>query len=146
MLHTLPKITTRKNKRLGRGFGSGVGGHTVGRGTKGHNARQGKTTPLWFEGGQLPLIKRLPYWRGKFSFKSLQDAVVLVKVSSLTRLTGQDVTPETLAAAGLIRDTRSQVKIVGDGKAAPNVAEVRGVKLTQSAKTSLEKAGAHIAE
>src|SRR5258706_704322 len=104
MLHNLPKITSNKDKRLGRGFGSGVGGHTVGRGTKGHRARTGKSVPLWFEGGQLPLVRRLPFWRGKFRFKSLNAPVQEVQVEKLVLLSGKDITPETLAAAALIKN------------------------------------------
>ena len=65
-LHQLTKTTTRSQKRRGRGYGSGVGGHTVGRGAKGQKARS--NVSLWFEGGQLPLTKRLPFWRGKSRF------------------------------------------------------------------------------
>ena len=60
-LHNL--LPTKKNKskkRLGRGYGSGKGGHTVGRGTKGQKAREGRGAPLGFEGGQVPLFRRLP--------------------------------------------------------------------------------------
>lgn len=145
MLHSLPKITINKNKRLGRGFGSGVGGHTVGRGAKGHKARTGKSTPLWFEGGQLPLIKRLPYWRGKFHFKSLATPFQEVQASKLALLAGKDVTPETLAAINLIKNPRYPVKIIGSATL-EKIGEVRGVKMTTAARASLEKAGAKISQ
>lgn len=143
MLHTLPKLTTNKQKRLGRGFGSGVGGHTVGRGTKGHGARTGKSTPLWFEGGQLPLIRRLPFWRGKFRFKSLASAVQEVQTAKLSLLAGKDVTPETLLAAGLIKNAHHKVKLIGTAKLA-NVGSVRGVSMTAAAKTAIETAGGKV--
>src|SRR6185369_4458935 len=130
---------------LGRGFGSGVGGHTVGRGNKGHKARTGKSTPLWFEGGQLPLIKRLPYWRGKFRFKSLATPFQEVQTAKLVLLANQDITPQTLEAAGLIKNARHPVKIIGTGSL-QKVGEVRGVSMTLSARTALEKAGAKIIE
>ncbi|PWU23133.1 50S ribosomal protein L15 [Candidatus Cerribacteria bacterium 'Amazon FNV 2010 28 9'] len=144
MLHTLPKVTTNKDKRLGRGFGSGVGGHTVGRGTKGHRARQGKVTPLWFEGGQLPLIRRLPFMRGKARFQSLKPLTQEVQVEKLALLNGQAVTVETLFAAKLIRNMHTPVKVIGKGKV-ENVGEVRGVAMSASARVQIEKAGGKIA-
>ncbi len=143
MLNTLPKITTNKQKRLGRGFGSGVGGHTVGRGTKGHRARTGKSTPLWFEGGQLPLIRRLPFWRGKFRFKSLATSTQEVQVGKLELLAGKDVTPETLAVAGLIKNAHHPVKIIGTAKLT-KVGNVRGVATTAGARSAIEAAGGKI--
>ena len=83
-LDQLPKITTKKKKRLGRGYGSGKGGHTVGRGAKGQKAR-GKVK-LGFEGGQLPLIKRLPLKRGKGKFKSFKKKPLVVNVRFLNLL------------------------------------------------------------
>ncbi len=145
MLHGLPKITTHKHKRLGRGFGSGVGGHTVGRGTKGHRARTGKSVPLWFEGGQLPLVRRLPFWRGKFRFKSLTSAPQEVRIEKLALLSGEDVTPETLFVAKLIKNAHHPVKIVGTGKLTA-IGNVRGVQMTSGARASLEAAGGKIRE
>lgn len=141
MLNKLPKITNNKQKRLGRGTGSGVGGHTVGRGNKGHTARQGGATPMWFEGGQLPLIKRLPYWRGKFHFKSLEDKPITLSVDKLAKLTGQDVTPETLVSVGLIKHVHIPVKVVAGGEV-PRVQSVRGVRATASVRKALEEKGA----
>jgi large subunit ribosomal protein L15 len=65
ILSSLTKITTRSKKRLGRGYGSGKGGHTSSRGQKGQKSRVGSKVPLWFEGGALPLSKRIPMWRVK---------------------------------------------------------------------------------
>jgi large subunit ribosomal protein L15 len=143
MLHALSKITTRSKKRVGRGIGSGKGGHTAGRGAKGHKARQGGNIPLWFEGGQLPLIKRLPYLRGKFRFKSLNAKPLALRVSQLSTVEGGVVSPETLVAAGLIRSVITPVKIVSGGDV-PTLKEVRGVSISQSAKSALEKAGCAI--
>lgn len=138
MLNILEKITTRAKKRVGRGYGSGKGSHTVGRGSKGNKSRQGGSIPLWFEGGQLPLIKRLPYARGKFHFKTLQAKPVIITFAKLAKLEGQDVTPETLVAAGLIPHESVRAKIVGGG-VAPKVKEIRGVEMTVSAKNALEQ-------
>lgn len=145
MLHKLLKITTRQAKRVGRGIGSGKGGHTVGRGTKGHTSREGGTIPLWFEGGQLPLVKRLPYLRGKDHFESVQVKPLAMSVARLTKLNGQDITPETLVAAGLLKNAHTPVKLVGSGELSA-IGEVRGVSLTASARASVEKAGGKISE
>ncbi len=138
MLNSLLKITSRSKKRVGRGGGSGKGMHTVGRGSKGNKSRQGGSIPLWFEGGQLPLIKRLPYMRGKFHFKTLQNKPVIITFAKLAKLEGQDVTPETLVAAGLIKHESVRAKIIAGG-VAPKVKEIRGVEISASAKTALEQ-------
>lgn len=143
MLNALPKLTKNKQKRLGRGFGSGVGGHTVGRGNKGHLARTGKSTPLWFEGGQLPLIRRVPFLRGKFRFKSLSAIVQEVQVSKLPLLNGGDVTLETLMAAKLIKSIYRPVKLIGGAKL-EKIGSVRGVALSEAARKAIEAAGGQI--
>ena len=86
ILHQLSSIVDRSHKRLGRGFGSGKGGHTSSRGSKGQRSRTGSKIPLWFEGGQLPLIKRLPMLRGKYRFKVVRPVVELT-LSDLEKLT-----------------------------------------------------------
>lgn len=142
MLHQLLKLTSRANKRVGRGVGSGKGGHTAGRGSKGHTSREGGTIPLWFEGGQLPLIKRLPYARGKFHFKSLNKRSVPIKVEQLAFVKDGIVTIETLVASGLVKSIQTPVKIVAGGMA--NVKEIHGIAVTKAAKEVLEKAGTTI--
>ena len=115
-LHTLHKITTKKRRRLGQGHGSGRV-KTSGRGTKGQNARSSR--PLRFEGGALPLTKRLPFLRGKGKNKARVNALVL-NVSDLNTLPADtQVTVEVLAKHGLVRlddATRFGVKILGDGE------------------------------
>ena len=140
MLHELSKITSKPKKRVGRGEGSGKGMHTVGRGTKGHKAREGKPMPLWFEGGQLPLIKRLPYWRGKFHFRSLNKKPVVIQLGRLSLFEGADVTPETLVSKGMLATIHTPVKLVGGGEV-PKIKEVRGVKMSAPARAALEKIG-----
>lgn len=80
-LSKLPKIITRTKKRLGRGYGSGKGGHTSSRGQKGQKSRS--KIPIWFEGGQLPLIRRTPFIKGKGRFKSIKPQPITI---TLTRL------------------------------------------------------------
>lgn len=143
MLNALNKITTTAKKRVGRGVGSGKGGHTAGRGSKGHKSREGGTIPLWFEGGQLPLIKRLPYLRGKFHFRSLAKTVVVIPVEKLRRVTDGIVSHETLVTAGLISSVHERVKIVNGGQA-PALKEIRGIALSASVRTMFESAGVKI--
>lgn len=143
MLNNLTKLTAMHIKRRGKGIGSGQGGHTSGRGNKGHKARSGKSEPLWFEGGQLPFIKRFPYLRGKFHFKTIAGCLQEVPTAKLVMLAGKDVTPETLAAAKLIKNPHWTIKLVGSGKL-EKIGEVRGVKMSASARQSLEAAGAKI--
>lgn len=142
MLNELVKLTSRASKRVGRGVGSGKGGHTAGRGSKGHTSREGGTIPLWFEGGQLPLIKRLPYARGKFHFKSLNAKPVPIKVEQLSFVKDGIVTIETLVASGLVKSVQTPVKIVAGGSA--KVKEIHGIAVTKAAKEVLEKAGTTI--
>src|SRR4030043_2042445 len=95
-VHDLPKITISKKKRLGRGYGSGKGGHTSSRGTKGQRAR-GKMK-IWFEGGQLALIRKLPKTRGKGIFKSLSTSPIVVNLKDLNVLKKEvnEITVDTL--------------------------------------------------
>lgn len=146
MLHDLVKITTKSKKRLGRGAGSGKGSHTVGRGQKGHTSRQGKPIPLWFEGGQLPFVRRFPFLRGKLRFNSLDTHSMSLDVSVVDKLAGQDITPETLAAAKLIPSTHLTIKLVGKRTLEHPVKEVRGILVTSGARTTIEQAGGTIAQ
>ncbi len=115
----LPKIVTKSKKRLGRGYGSGVGGHTVGRGQKGQKAR--RNLGVLFEGVKMKksLIKRLPLRRGKGKFKS-KDKPIIVKLSLLNLLpSGSKVNIETLVSQKIVdrKDAMKYgVKILGDGE------------------------------
>lgn len=116
-LNDLPKITAKSKKRLGRGHGSGRG-KTAGRGTKGQKAR-GKIK-MGFEGGQLPLIKRLPLKRGKSRNKSLKSDPIIVNVKYLNLLTkGSVVDLEALIKANVVKKEEAKafgIKILGDGE------------------------------
>lgn len=117
-LHQLPKTTQRSHKRQGQGYGSGKGGHTSGRGQKGQRTRGG--IPLWFEGGQLPQIRRFPFIRGKSRFESLGKDSVVINLSSLNRLApNSSVNPKTLYEAGLIGRSdlkRGTIRVLGRGE------------------------------
>ena len=117
-LSNLPKLKRVSKKRLGRGYGSGKGGHTVGRGAKGNKAR-GKI-PIWFEGGQLPLIRRLPFQRGKNRFGKLKQVPVVINLKALNLLPDKsEVTVASLVKHGLVKEAEARkfgVKILGGGE------------------------------
>lgn len=142
--HELPKITKRKKKRVGRGYGSGKGGHTSTRGTKGQKAR-GKLKN-WFEGGQLALVRRLPKTRGKGRFKPLKSTPVIVNLKDLFKFKKNSVvTEELLAELGIVNlkeVTKYGVKILGEGKISiPLTIKIPTSKSTQK---KIEKAGGKV--
>lgn len=139
-LHQLPATTVKSAKRVGRGYGSGRGGHTSSRGSKGQRARVGRGIPLWFEGGQLPFVKRLPYLRGKLRFESLQDQVQLVTLTMLEKLSEKEITPEVLMKHGMVKSVRLPVKVTAVGSLTKAV-NCAGMKATASAKAMIEKVG-----
>jgi large subunit ribosomal protein L15 len=131
--------STQSRKRIGRGIGSGIG-KTSGKGHKGHKARTGGSTNPGFEGGQTPLYRRLPKRGFTNPFKVTAQPVNLRK---LKKLAGQDVTPETLFAAGLISRQDVPAKLLAAGDA-DRAYTVRGVQLSASAKTKIEAAGGRV--
>lgn len=125
---------TGYRKRVGRGTGSGLGG-TSGKGHKGQKARTGGRVRWGFEGGQTPLMRRLPKFG--FSNKKFETNYDIFNLSQLEKM-GKEVTPETLAAAGLLHAGR--VKILGNGELKKAVT-VRAHKFSAKAKEAIEKAG-----
>jgi len=144
-LHSLPKIAFRGKKRVGRGYGSGKGGHTSGRGQKGQRSR--RTIPWSFEGGALPLSQRLPFWRGKGRLNPLNDNPVAINLSQLDKLTaGTTVDAEFLVKRGLVKNKEVAsrgVKILGGGKLTKKLTIV-GLKISASARAAVEKAGGKV--
>lgn len=141
MIHTLPKTVERSHKRLGRGHGSGRG-KTSGRGTKGQKARG--SIPPHFEGGQLSVMKRLPFLRGKKRNKSLRPKPVTVAVGLLSKLpTGSKVTLELLKKHAIVPERTREVKILGGGELTVAL-EVR-VTCSEGAQKTIEKAGGSVA-
>jgi len=142
-LHKLPKIVKSPKKRLGQGHGSGRG-KTAGRGTKGQKARE--KIKLGFEGGQLPLIKRLPLRRGKGRNKSLKVKPIVVNLKYLNLLPKEsEVTLETLIKAKIVKEDEARkfgVKILGDGEL--NVPLRVSLPCSHRAKAKIEKAGGKI--
>jgi large subunit ribosomal protein L15 len=141
-LHDLkpPKGSHRARIRKGRGPGSGIG-KTAGRGGKGQTARAGKKIRPGFEGGQMPLIRRIPK-RG-FTNPFKQDAQV-VNVRHLSLLAeGVEITPDTLFGAGLVRRPDQPIKLLGMGEVQRKFL-VKGVSVSASAKAKIEQAGGTI--
>lgn len=142
-LHELPSISNKSKKRLGQGHGSGRV-KTAGRGTKGQKARY--DIPLDFEGGALPLIKRLPFLRGKDRNNSLQEKPLLLTLSDLGTLSkNTEVTLESLIDAQLvdrIEAIRRGVKIVGTGEL--SIPLVVKLPATKSAEEKITKAGGRV--
>ncbi len=133
----------RSRRRLGRGPGSGLG-KTSGKGHKGSMARSGHGGPgggkPHFEGGQMPITRRIPK-RG-FTNPFREDAQV-VRLDALTQVSGDEVTVETLAAAGLIRLGQGPAKLLANGDVT-RAFTVRGVKVSAAAKAKIEAAGGRV--
>ena len=127
-------------KRLGRGHSAGQG-KTCGRGTKGQHARAGGFHKVGFEGGQMPLQRRLPKM-GFVSSTARQTAEV--RVHELARLAGQEVNLDSLKAADLVPRHATKAKIFASGKL-DKVVKVVGVKVTPGAKKIIEAAGGSVA-
>jgi large subunit ribosomal protein L15 len=133
--------STQSRKRVGRGPGSGLG-KTSGKGHKGHKARTGGGTNPGFEGGQMPMYRRLP----KRGFTNpFREENQIVNLTDLKKVAAGDVSPETLYSAGLIGKPASRVKLLGTGEA-DRAYTVRGVALSASARTKIEAAGGKIEE
>ena len=132
-----PKGARKNRKRVGRGDPAGQGS-TAGRGMKGQKSRSGSGPPIWFEGGQLPLIKGLPMKRGFHNrFKTYY---ALVKLETLERFdAGERITPELLLEKGYLRNLNRPVKVVGDGEISKAVTVV-AAKFTRTAKDKIEAA------
>lgn len=136
-LHPAPG-SRHPRKRVGRGNGSGHGTYS-GRGSKGQKARAGGAMPPYFEGGQLPLVKRLPHKRGFTNI--FRREYQIVNLHSLNRFPGgSEVTPERLLEAGLIKSLRQPVKVLGKG-ALEHPLMVRAHRFSQGAKERIGAAG-----
>jgi large subunit ribosomal protein L15 len=146
-LSTLKPAQPRRNrKRVGRGLGSGKGRYS-GRGIKGQKARSGShKMRAGFEGGQMPIYMRLGKLRGSTSKDAMpigpfRTSTVPVNVSALDRFdAGAEVTPESLVAAGVIKNTKVDVKILGGGELTKKLT-VRVHAVSASAREKIEAAG-----
>ncbi|MBA3980892.1 MAG: 50S ribosomal protein L15 [Alcanivorax sp.] len=128
-------------KRLGRGIGSGLG-KTGGRGHKGQTSRSGGTVKPGFEGGQMPLQRRLP----KFGFTSRKAMTTAeVRLAELAAVEGDVVDLDSLKKANIIRRDMTRAKIVLSGEL-DRAVTVRGVMVTRGARAAIEQAGGKIEE
>jgi large subunit ribosomal protein L15 len=126
-------------KRLGRGIGSGLG-KTAGRGHKGQHARAGGYHKVGFEGGQMPLQRRLP----KFGFRSLTAAhVAEVRLHELAKVNADVIDLDALKAANIVRHDMHRAKIIASGTLAKAVT-VKGLGVTKGAKALIEAAGGRV--
>jgi large subunit ribosomal protein L15 len=129
-----------ERKRVGRGIGSGLG-KTGGRGHKGQKSRSGGYHKVGFEGGQMPLQRRLPKV-GFVSRVSLTTAEV--RLSELVKVEGDVIDMESLKKAGLVAKSMKRAKIFASGKIEQAV-NVKGVRVTKGAKAAIEAAGGTVA-
>jgi large subunit ribosomal protein L15 len=135
-----PKGSNRARKRVGRGVGSGHG-KTAGRGTKGHNSRSGGGVRPGFEGGQMPLHRRLP----KRGFTNIfKKKIVVINIRDLARLESGSIVDETLLVRmGLVKGRRDGIKILGKGEiTVPLTVKVNGV--SKNAREKILAAGGKI--
>ena len=132
---------THASRRVGRGIGSGLG-KTGGRGHKGQKSRSGGFHKVGFEGGQMPLQRRLP----KRGFNSLTAAAnAEVRLSELNLIAVNEIDVLVLKQAGLIPATASNVKVIASGEISKAVT-LKGVKATKGAKAAIEAAGGKVEE
>jgi len=138
-----PPGSKRGRKQVGRGDGSGHGTY-CGRGSKGQKSRSGFSTKPGFEGGQLPLIRRLPRKRGFTNiFKKNYSLVNLDELNKFEA--GSEVTPETLVAAGVVRSLRQPIKILARGDITYPLS-VKANRFSAAAKAKIEAAGGTVEE
>jgi large subunit ribosomal protein L15 len=134
-----PKGSTHAPKRKGRGPGSGQG-KTAGHGHKGQKARAGGHVRPAFEGGQMPLVRRVPKRGFTNPFKVRAQ---VVNLAALAPFAGREVTAAALAAQGLVQDATRPVKLLGDGDA-PQGLVVQGIPVSAAARAKIEAAGGRI--
>jgi len=128
----------KSRKRVGRGDSSGHGSYS-GRGCKGQKSRSGYKLPRGFEGGQLPLIKRLPQKRGFVNIFRTEYSVVNIGKLNMFEA-GSEVTPERLVAAGVVKSLRYPIKVLADGEINYPLV-VKANKFSPAAKAKIEAAG-----
>ena len=131
----------KKRKRIGRGHGSGHG-KTSARGQKGQGARSGGGKGPYFEGGQLPLVRRLPFARGVGFTNIWRVEFVPVNVSRLNDCfnDNEEVSPETLAQAGIIKKASQAVAVLADGKLEKPL-HIKAHRISKAAQSKIEAAG-----
>ena len=137
------KGSTHKKKRVGRGPGSGLG-KTAGRGEKGQKSRSGYSRKIGFEGGQMPLHRRLPKRGFTNIFKKRWVEISLAALDQHFN-TDEEITPEVLHERGLIKKAKHDVVVLGNGEVSKAL-RVSAHRFTKSAREKIEKAGGAVVE
>ncbi len=142
MIHNIKpnKKALKNRKRIGRGPGSGKG-KTAGKGHKGQKSRSGYSRKFGFEGGQMPLVRRIPK-RG-FTNAIFKKEYQIVNLKDLNRIDAEEIRPEVLKKYGLIKKSDLPVKILGEGKIDKKV-KIYAHKFSKSSKEAIEKAGGEV--
>ncbi|OGC52160.1 50S ribosomal protein L15 [candidate division WWE3 bacterium RIFCSPLOWO2_01_FULL_39_13] len=133
------KGTKRPAKRAGRGYGSGKGGHTTGRGAKGQKSRA--KIPLWFEGGQTPLVRKTPYIKGFTNYTHAD--VYPLNLDRISKLFSDQskINPDLLFKSGILKKGKyDRVKILGRGKLTKKI-KFEGFVYSDLAKKKIERSG-----
>lgn len=144
-LENIPKRKNRKikSKRLGRGYGSGVGGHTSTRGTKGQKSRAGHKSLIAFEGGNVPFRRRMPKFAGFNKPNKVEATVINLDIIEKNFKEKDIVSIDTLKKKALIAQKAVKVKILGDGKLTKKIT-VEGLPTSKNAKEKILKEGGSI--
>ena len=132
----------KKRKRVGRGISAGQG-KTAGRGTKGQKARSGGGKGAYFEGGQLPLARRLPFKRGFTNIRKITYRPVNLHRLAEIDFGDDEVTPELMAALGLIKKPTDPVVVLGDGELAGPIV-IKAHRFSAAAREKIEAAGGRV--
>lgn len=136
-LSPLPR-SKRPRRRVGRGYGSNYG-HTSGRGNKGQKSRSGGSIRRGFEGGQLPLVKRMPSKRGFTNIFRIEYMPINLSQLNIFE-SGTEVTPDLLRSRRIVRDLRKPIKVLGEG-AIDRALTIKADKFSKSAIAKIEAAG-----
>lgn len=144
LLNQLPPVKSKSKRRLGRGYGSQKGGHTSSRGQKGQKSRN--KLPIWFEGGQLPLIRRTPFIKGKSRFNSLKPKPVTITLDELNAFKANS-TVDLKSLSTTLRLSSQQllnqgVKILASGQI--KKALIVKVPASKTAAKAIQKAGGRV--
>ena len=134
----------KQSKRVGRGHGSGKG-KTSGRGMGGQNQREGRGPHRAFEGGQNEMTQRMPFKRGVGFFNRYSVTYEVFNVGDLAQSQADEITPEVMLQAGLIKNLKRPVKILGEGEVTRPL-RITAHKFSESAREKIEAAGGTITE
>ena len=136
-----PRGSRKQRKRLGRGISAGQG-KTCGRGHKGQKSRSGGKVRIGFEGGQLPLQRRVP----RFGFRSRIGAVTAeVRIGELDKVTGDEITLESLKSANILSKDVKRARVFQSGEI-HRALTIKGLRVTRGARAAIKKAGGTIVD